>query len=49
MPVRQYEHQTVTRLRLVIQRLRAGFICPKCEKFAYLHTRQDQSELHLKI
>ena len=30
------------------QCMRAGFLCPKCDNFAFLHTRQDQSELHLK-
>ena len=29
--------------------MRAGFLCPKCDNFACLHTRQDQNELHLKI
>ena len=28
--------------------VRAGFMCPKCDKFACLHTRQDQNVLHLK-
>ena len=29
--------------------MRAGFLCPKCDNFAYWHTRQDQNdELHLK-
>ena len=28
--------------------MRAGFLCPKCDSFACLHTRQDQNELHLK-
>ena len=26
----------------------AGFLCPKCDNFAYLHTRQDENELQLK-
>ena len=26
----------------------AGFLCPKCDNFASLHTRQDHNELHLK-
>ena len=26
----------------------SGFLCPKCDNFACLHTRQDQNELHLK-
>ena len=30
------------------QCMRAGFLCPKCQNFACLHTRQDQDELHLK-
>ena len=30
------------------QCMRAGFLCPKCDNFACLHTRQDQNELHLK-
>ena len=25
-----------------------GFLCPKFDNFPYLHTRQDQNELHLK-
>ena len=28
--------------------MRAGFLCPKCNNFACLHTRQDQNEFHLK-
>ena len=31
-----------------VQCMRAGFLCPKCDNFACLHTRQDQNELHLK-
>ena len=27
----------------------AGFLCPKCDNFACLYTRQDKKELHLKI
>ena len=30
------------------QCMRVGFLCPKCNNFACLHTRQDQNELHLK-
>ena len=30
------------------QFMRAGFLCSKYDNFAYLHTRQDQNELHLK-
>ena len=30
------------------QSMRACFLCPKCDNFACLHTRQDQNELHLK-
>ena len=30
------------------QCMRAGFLCPKCDNFACLHTRQNQNELHLK-
>ena len=30
------------------QCMRAGFLCPKCENFACLHTRQYQNELHVK-
>ena len=29
-------------------RRRAGFLYPKCDNFACLHTRQDQNELHMK-
>ena len=29
-------------------RVRTGFLCPKCDNFACLHTRQDQNEFHLK-
>ena len=25
-----------------------GFLCPKCDNFACLHTCQDQNEIHLK-
>ena len=28
--------------------MRAGVLCPKCDNFACLHTRQDQNELYLK-
>ena len=28
--------------------MRAGFLCPKCDNFDCLHTRQDQNKLHLK-
>ena len=28
--------------------MRAGFLCPKCDNFICLHTRQDQNELHMK-
>ena len=31
-----------------IRKIRAGFLCPKCDNFACLHTRKDQNELHLK-
>ena len=30
------------------QCMRAGFLCPKCDNFACLQTRQKQSDLHLK-
>ena len=30
------------------QCMRAGFSCTKCDNFACLHTRQNQTELHLK-
>ena len=30
------------------QCMHASFLCPKCDDFACLHTRQDQNELHLK-
>ena len=30
------------------QCMRPGFLCPKCDNFACIHTRQDQNELHLK-
>ena len=30
------------------QCMRAGFLCPKCDNFACLHTGQDQNEHHLK-
>ena len=30
------------------QCMRADFLCPKCDKFACLHNRQDQNELYLK-
>ena len=29
--------------------MRAGFLCPKCNNFACLHTRQDQNALHQKM
>ena len=28
--------------------MRARILCPKCDNFTCLHTRQDQNELHLK-
>ena len=28
--------------------MRAGFLCPKCNNFAYLHNRQDRNEHHMK-
>ena len=31
------------------QCMRAGFMCPKWDNFACLHTRKHQNELHLKI
>ena len=33
---------------LVFQCMRVGFLCPKRDNFACLHTRQYQNELHLK-
>ena len=33
---------------LAFQCMHAGFLCPKCDNFACLHTRQDQIEVHLK-
>ena len=33
---------------LAFQCMLTCFLCPKCDKFACLHTRQDQNELHLK-
>ena len=30
------------------QCMRVSFLCPKCDNFPSLHTRQDQNELHLK-
>ena len=33
---------------LSFQCMPAGFLCPKCDNFACLHTRQDQNELHPK-
>ena len=32
---------------LIFQGMRACFLCPKCDNFACLHTRQGQNELHL--
>ena len=32
----------------VTQCMRTGFLCPKCNNFACLHTCQDQNELHPK-
>ena len=51
MPLDQNPHQTVTRFILgasAFQCMRVGFLCPKCENFACLHTLQDQNERHLK-
>ena len=31
------------------QWMRAGFLCPKCDNFACLHTRQGQNKLHRRI
>ena len=52
-PLNTYIPQIRTKQWLVLgalafQCMRAGFLCPKCENFAGLHTRQDQNELHLK-
>ena len=33
---------------VAFQCMRAGFLCPKYDNFACLHTRQDQSEFHWK-
>ena len=33
---------------LAFQCMRAGFLYPKCENFACLHSRQDENELYLK-
>ena len=33
---------------LAFQCMCAGFLCPKCDNFACLHTRQDKNELYLK-
>ena len=44
-------HQTVTRfdyVGLAFLCMRAVVLCPKFDNFAYLHTLQDQNELHLK-
>ena len=30
------------------QCMRAGFLCPKCDNFVCLHTRQDHNDFHLK-
>ena len=50
MPLDQNPHQTVTRFGCVgFSMYACGFLCPKCDSFASLYTRQDQNELHLKI
>ena len=50
MPLDQNPHQTVTLLGAsAFQRIRAGFLCHKCDNFACLRTRQDQIDLYLKI
>ena len=50
MPLDQNPHQTVTRFGCVGFSMYAGvgFLCPKCDNFACLRTRQDQNEIHLK-
>ena len=49
MPLDQNPHQTVTVLGAsAFQCMREGFLCPKCDNFACLHTRQGQNKLHLK-
>ena len=48
MSLDQNSHQTFLDAS-TFQCMRAGFMCPKCDDFACLHTRQDQNELHLKI
>ena len=48
MPLDQNPHQTVTRLECVGVSI-VDFLCPKCDNFACLHSRQDQNELHLKM
>ena len=48
MPLDQNPHQTLIRFDSAFQCMHAGFLCPKLDNFACLHTRQDQNELHLK-
>ena len=49
MPLDQNTHQTMTRFGCVGFLMYAcGFLCPKCENFACLHTRQGQNVLHVK-
>ena len=49
MPLDQNPHQTVTRFGWVgFSMYACWFSVPKCENFACLYSRQDQSELHLK-
>ena len=35
-------------VRRLFKYMRACFLCPKCDNYACLHTRQDPNELHLK-
>ena len=45
MPLEENEHQTAIRLGAsAFQCMRVGSLCPKCDNFACLNTRQDQNE-----
>ena len=48
MPLDQNSHQTVTCLGVSAFQCMCAFLCPKCDNFACLHSRQDQNELQVK-
>ena len=48
MPLDQNPYQRLVLGASAFQCMLAGFLFPKCNNFACLHSRQDENELHLK-